>query len=51
MRDLSGIIDLEPDQAQAAIETLDERKGPYTVREVLELRRLRLALEPKVKGR
>jgi hypothetical protein len=50
-RDNSWIDNLEPDQAQVAIDALDARKGPYTVREVLELRKLRLALQAKAEGR
>jgi hypothetical protein len=51
MRDPKWIRDLEPDEAQAAIDSLDARMGPFTVKEVLELRKLRLALQAKVKGR
>ena len=49
--DLRWIINLTPDEAQAALDALDARKGPYTVREVLELRKLRLALQAKAEGR
>jgi hypothetical protein len=44
MGDFKWIRDLKPDEARAAIESLDARKGPFTVREVLESRRLRRAL-------
>ena len=42
---------LKPDEAQAALDALDAHKGPYTVREVLELRKLRLELQAKAEGR
>jgi hypothetical protein len=49
--DIGWIKNLKPDEAQAALEAIDARKGPYTVREVLELRKLRLALQAKAEGR
>jgi hypothetical protein len=49
--DLKWIDSLEPEEAKAALASLDARRGPYTVREVLELRKLRLALQAKAEGR
>ena len=51
MPDLSWIDDLAPNEAQAAIDALDAHKGPYTVREAVELQRLKRALQAKVEGR
>src|SRR5262245_20352791 len=42
-RDIDWIDDLAPDEAQAALANLDTNKGPFSVREVVELRRLRNA--------
>jgi hypothetical protein len=51
MRDHKWIWDVKPDEARAALAALDARKGEaMTVREVLELRKLRLALQAKVDG-
>jgi|GEM_PF-1031371 hypothetical protein len=51
MRDLSWIKDLEPDQAQAALDALAGHKAPLTVREAVEVRKLKLALQAKVETR
>jgi hypothetical protein len=51
MRDLSWIKDLEQDQAQAALDALAGHKAPLTVREAVELRKLKLALQVKAEGR
>src|SRR5262245_33068434 len=42
-RDIDWIDDLAADEAQAALANLDTNKGPFSVREVVELRRLRNA--------
>jgi hypothetical protein len=46
-RYMSWIDDLSPEEAQAAIHALDAHKGAITVREGVELRRLRIALKMK----
>jgi hypothetical protein len=43
--------DLKPDKAQAALDALNDRKPPLTVREAVDLRKLKLALQAKVEGR
>jgi hypothetical protein len=45
------IEDLSPDEAQAAIDALNVHKGLLTVREAVEIRKLKLALQAKVEGR
>jgi hypothetical protein len=45
--DTRWIKTLTPDEARAALNSLDARRGPYTVNEILELRKLRLALQAK----
>jgi hypothetical protein len=42
---------LTPAEAQAALEALNANKAPITVREAVELRKLRLALQAKAEGR
>jgi|RhiMethySRZTD1v2_1073278.scaffolds.fasta_scaffold93081_2 hypothetical protein len=49
--DNSWVDDLAPDEAQAALDALKANKAPLTVREVVELRKLRLALQAKAEGR
>jgi hypothetical protein len=46
--DLKWIDSLAPDEAKAALDSLDAHEGPYTVREVLELQRLKRALQAKM---
>jgi|RhiMetStandDraft_8_1073273.scaffolds.fasta_scaffold01281_5 hypothetical protein len=43
--------DLKPDEAQAALDALAAHKAPLTVREAVELRKLKLALQEKAEGR
>jgi hypothetical protein len=43
--------DLTPDEAQAALDALAAHKSPLTVREAVEVRKLKLALQAKAKGR
>jgi hypothetical protein len=50
MPDYLWIKDLKPEEARAALAALDARENPMTVGEVMELRRLRLRLEAKVKN-
>jgi hypothetical protein len=49
--DVSWTKDLTPDEAQAALDVLGGRKGPFTVREAAELRKLKRALQTKVESR
>ena len=42
---------LTPDEAQAALDVLAAHKGPLTVREAVEVRKLKLALQAKAKER
>jgi len=42
---------LTPDEAQAALESLNANKAPTTAREAVELLKLKRALEAKVEGR
>jgi hypothetical protein len=44
MRDITWTEDLSPDEAQAAIDALNAHKGLLTVREAVEVRKLKLAL-------
>ena len=43
--------DLTPDEARAALDALTAHKSPLTVREAVEVRTLKLALQAKAKGR
>jgi hypothetical protein len=43
--------DLKPDEAQAALDALAAHKGPLTVREAVEVQKLKLALQAKAEGR
>jgi hypothetical protein len=43
--------DLTPDEAGAALEALRAHKEPITVREAVELRKLKLALQAKIEAR
>jgi hypothetical protein len=45
-RDTDWINDLKPDEARAALDSLDANKGPFTVREAVELQKLRRAAAP-----
>jgi hypothetical protein len=40
---------LKPNEAQAALDALAAHKGPLTVREAVELRKLNLALQERIK--
>jgi hypothetical protein len=51
MPDNSWTEDLSPDEAQAALESLNANEAPITAREATELLKLRRALEAKVGGR
>jgi hypothetical protein len=46
-RDTDWINGLKPDEAQAALDSLDANKRPFTVREAVELQKLRRALQAK----
>ena len=46
--DLKWIDSLAPDEAKAALDSLDAREGPYTVIEILKLREMRLRLQARV---
>jgi hypothetical protein len=43
--------DLTLDEARAALDALAAHKSPLTVREAVELRKLKLALQAKAEGR
>jgi hypothetical protein len=43
--------DLTPDEARAALDALAAHKSPLTVREAVEVRKRKLALQAKAKGR
>ena len=50
--DYSWIDDLDPDQAQAALDGVNEHfKGALTVREATELHRAQKKLQAKIEGR
>jgi hypothetical protein len=49
--DTNWTKDLTPDEAQAALESLNSNKVPVTAREATELIKLRRALEAKVNHR
>jgi hypothetical protein len=49
--DPNWIERLSPDEAQAALDSLDAHKGPYSVREATELLRMQKKLQAKVEGR
>jgi hypothetical protein len=42
---------LKPNEAQAALDALAAHKGPLTVREAVELRKLKMALQAKMATR
>jgi hypothetical protein len=44
-RDMSWIDDLAPDEAQAALDSFEAHKGPYSVREAFELQKLKKRLQ------
>jgi hypothetical protein len=48
---MSWVTDLTPAEAQAAIDALAAHKAPLTVREAVEFRKLKLALQAKAEGR
>jgi hypothetical protein len=43
--------DLKPDDVRAAIDVLNAHKAPLTVREAVEVRKLKLVLQAKAEGR
>jgi hypothetical protein len=49
--DPNWIESLSPDEARAALESFEAHKGPYSVREAVELQRLKRALRAKVDER
>jgi hypothetical protein len=49
--DIDWTKDLTPNEAQAALDALKANKAPITVREAVELRKLRLALKAKLDKR
>jgi hypothetical protein len=51
MSDITWTEDLSPDEAQAAPDALAAHKAPLTVRETVELRKLKLALKAKIEAR
>jgi hypothetical protein len=51
MRDITWTEDLSPDEARAALESLNANKAPTTAREAVELLKLKRALEAKAERR
>ena len=51
MSNISWTEDLSPDEAQAALETLNANKGAITAREAVELLKLKRALEAMAERR
>jgi hypothetical protein len=49
MRDITWTKNLTLDEAQAALDALAAHKSPLTVREAVELQKLKKALEAKVR--
>src|SRR5512132_1190490 len=49
--DSNWIESLSPDEARAALDSLEAHKGPYSVREAVELQRLKRAPQAKVDER
>jgi hypothetical protein len=47
--DIDWTKDLSPDEAQAALDALKAHKSPLTVREAVELRKLKLALQARLR--
>ena len=49
--EMSWVDDLAPNEARAALEALAAHKAPLTVREAVDLRKLKLALQAKLDKR
>jgi hypothetical protein len=49
-RDTGWINNLKPDEAQAALDALAAHRGTITVREAVELQKLRRALQAKAES-